>query len=268
MAKKAPYLQKVVIVGCGNVAWHLASHLSALKRFRLEVYNHKPSERLAAFKNLPGCKTIAGIGKISGDADFYVVAVSDSHIASVSNHIRIKKSSALIMHTSGSTELAALGDRAHHSAVFYPLQTFSSAVKVNWSEIPVIVEADNGAVRKQAADFASNFTREVQFASYHERLRIHVAAVLVNNFTNVLYAQALQLLNEKSDTPFSVRLLLPLIKQTVAKLETLSPEEAQTGPARRGDSETIHKHLKVLKKKDELRKLYRQFTKLIKKQYA
>jgi predicted short-subunit dehydrogenase-like oxidoreductase (DUF2520 family) len=46
----------------------------------------------------------------------------------------------------------------------------------------------------------------------------------------------------------------------------MDPAAAQTGPAKRGDHNVIEKHLEVLGKKNELRKVYKQLTKLIEKQ--
>ena len=45
-------------------------------------------------------------------------------------------------------------------------------------------------------------------------------------------------------------ILLPLIRQTVQKLEDNSPKEVQTGPAQRNDISIINEHLKALEQTD------------------
>ena len=85
-------------------------------------------------------------------------------------------------------------------------------------------------------------------------------AVMVNNFTNHLYA-----LIEKycKDEGLDFYLLLPLIQETAARLEDASPSKTQTGPAIRGDDATIEKHLDLLNKYPQLKKIYELFTESI-----
>jgi predicted short-subunit dehydrogenase-like oxidoreductase (DUF2520 family) len=266
MSKVNRNRQKVVIIGCGNVAWHLAKHLSSLHKYELFVYNHRNNPALKEFQNTFKCHTFSSLHHIIEDGDYYLVTVSDSLISKVEKKINPGKANALIMHTSGSMELSELGDRLHFSAVFYPLQTFSKGDLIDWKEVPVIIEADNEAVRRQVGAFAENFSKKIIFVNYHQRLRIHLAAVLVNNFTNGLYEAAIGLLNHKKNDNYTIDLLKPLIKQTVKKLDKLSPLTAQTGPAKRGDKVAIKKHLDILDKKTDLKRIYKQLTKLIEKQ--
>lgn len=92
-----------------------------------------------------------------------------------------------------------------------------------------------------------------------QREQLHLAAVLVNNFTNHLFVEA-NLICKKNNLPFD--LLLPLIKETVQKVEKLSPNEAQTGPASRNDSETISKQIKLIPN-NRLKKIYKALTSAI-----
>jgi hypothetical protein len=61
-------------------------------------------------------------------------------------------------------------------------------------------------------------------------------------------------------------LLKPLIKETGEKLDFLNPFEAQTGPARRGDLQTLHIHLSQLKSKKH-REIYTLLSNTIKASY-
>jgi predicted short-subunit dehydrogenase-like oxidoreductase (DUF2520 family) len=97
-------------------------------------------------------------------------------------------------------------------------------------------------------------------ASQHDRERLHVAGVFTNNFTNLMYTMAAELL-KNTHIPFSA--LLPLIDETAAKIHTLSPHDAQTGPARRGDENVMNHHLSLLT--EEQREIYRLLSEAIKK---
>jgi hypothetical protein len=60
-------------------------------------------------------------------------------------------------------------------------------------------------------------------------------------------------------------MLKPLIEETVAKLDDLSAFDAQTGPARRNDQNTLLTHESLLK--DEEVQLYKVLTNSIQKTY-
>lgn len=259
--------QKVVIIGCGNVAWHLAKQLRALKTFRISVYNHQANPLLNEFRSKLHCRTEVGLDQLPGDADHYFICVSDKYIASVAKKIMVKNPNALLVHTSGSMKLSELGNRIHNSGVFYPLQTFSRNANVDWSEVPIIIEPANADSEQALRRLAGRFSKTVISLKYKDRLKLHLAAVLVSNFTNALYVSAFDLLQDASegkDLDFDI--LLPLIRQSTLKIGKLNPRAAQTGPAKRKDEAVMKKHIALLSKQADLKKLYKQLSKLIVKQ--
>jgi len=252
--------KKIVIIGCGNVAWHLAKHLQSLKKYTLFVYNHKTNDALNDFRSTLKCNIAVGLENVIHDADYYFICVSDKHISETAERLEINNPKAILMHTSGSMKLRELGKRLHGTAVFYPLQTFSKQDTIHWQEVPVILETSAADVETKLLLLAKEFTHTIQVLDYEERLTLHLAAVLVNNFTNALYVAASELVGEKKE---NLSILLPLIKQTTRKLEKIAPVDAQTGPARRKDEVVMKKHLSLLAKQPALKKLYKQLSKLI-----
>jgi predicted short-subunit dehydrogenase-like oxidoreductase (DUF2520 family) len=260
-----PAKHKIVIIGCGNVAWHLAKHLAALKKYSIFVYNHARNTSLEAFETKLKCKTNASLETILPDADFYFICVSDKHIPEVSKKINDVNMGAIIVHCSGSLPVDAIKTSVKNKAVFYPLQTFSKNSTINWSEVPILIESNNAGVAKKMQAFANQFTQTVLSVDYKTRIKLHLAAVLVNNFTNALYVAASDLISgNEGNTNFDI--LLPLIKQTTQKVENINPRLAQTGPAKRKDEAVLERHLKLLSAQPELKKIYKQLSKLIVKQ--
>ena len=87
----------------------------------------------------------------------------------------------------------------------------------------------------------------------------NVSAVFVNNFVNHLY----QIGNEiciENNVPFEI--LKPLILETANKVMSLSPKEAQTGPAKRNDTKTIEAHLELLSTENQAT-IYKKLTQSI-----
>jgi hypothetical protein len=97
----------------------------------------------------------------------------------------------------------------------------------------------------------------VQVADDVTRLKLHLAGVLVNNFTNHLYALTEDFCRQEG---IDFDLLLPLIKETAGRLSHFRPRQSQTGPAVRRDNNTIKKHLELLNNHNDIKELYKLFT--------
>ncbi len=259
---RKPVTQKIVIIGCGNVAWHLAKQLQSLGGFSVVVYNHRANSSMSDFKSKLGCKTVVGLDKIDKDAAIYFICVSDKFIASVSKKIHCEKTQTLILHTSGAAKISEIKNAHPNTGVFYPLQTFSKADTLNWREIPILLEGSSAFAIKKLKDLGKIFSSTIVFLDYKQRLRFHLSAVIVNNFTNALYVSASSMVGEE------FKLLMPLIRQTTAKLGKLEPLQAQTGPAKRKVTGVMKKHIALIPKQSGLKKIYKELSKLILKQQS
>lgn len=153
-----------------------------------------------------------------------------------------------------------LGDKL---AVFYPLQTFSKDIDLGATrDIPILVEAEDKSFEKELQQLALHLSDSVHLINSAQRARLHVAAVFLNNFTTHLMHQAHQIVREQG---IDFQLLMPLLHETIRKVETQSPKLAQTGPARRGDLQTIAKHKESLS--GRRREIYALLTESIAETY-
>lgn len=246
------------------MAWHVARKFVDLK-FNVHVYNHRANPVLEEMRRKLGVEVSPGLHNIDDSASFYFICVPDRFIADCAKKISPVSPRAVVCHTSGSAPLGELGNRGHGTAVFYPLQTFSRKDEVLWHKVPVFIEGDSEQTSEQVMKLALLFTKKVQVCNQEKRLRLHIAAVLVNNFVNALYVSAGSLLGDHEG---NFETLLPLAEQTVEKVRKMDPRAAQTGPAKRSDKKTIRKHLRILEDRPSLRKLYRQMTALITEQQS
>jgi predicted short-subunit dehydrogenase-like oxidoreductase (DUF2520 family) len=190
------------------------------------------------------------------DADLYLVAVSDDAVSDVSKSLRFED--RLVAHTSGTLPMEAM-DGKNRRAVFYPLQTFSRARRVDFSKVPVCLESEHRADYEILDKVARSISGEVFPIDRQQRKALHVAAVFANNFSNHLFKIAGDICAE-NQIPFDI--LKPLIAETTAKIETLAPSDAQTGPASRHDQKTIDAHLAFLADPGR-RKIYETLTQSI-----
>lgn len=200
--------------------------------------------------------------KLVRDADVYLVCVKDEAIAGVAKELKSLSLKGTVLHTSGSTDIKALQGVANAFGVFYPLQTFSPHDEIDWKTTPVLLEGNNAKTTALVKKIGSLISNKVVSCHSADRLKIHLAAVLACNFSNALYALTDDFM--KAELPGKAfGLLKPLIHQTADKIDKLSPDEAQTGPARRGDKAVIEKHLALLKAYPGTKAVYKLMTKTI-----
>jgi predicted short-subunit dehydrogenase-like oxidoreductase (DUF2520 family) len=193
-------------------------------------------------------------------ANVYIYSVKDEALAEVVAQVQGKEKS-LHLHTSGTMPITVFGADKPHAGIFYPFQTFSKARLIeDFSTVPVFFEARGIDDISAVYSLALTITSHVYEASQQDRERLHVAGVFTNNFTNLMYTMAAELL-KSTHIPFSA--LLPLIDETAAKIHSMAPRDAQTGPARRGDENVMSHHMQLLS--DEQREIYRLLSEAIKK---
>lgn len=221
----------LAIVGNGNLGFHLYKKFAQNSLINVTQINSRDQNSLVEF-------------------DISIIAVADNAISEVSSFIK----SPLVVHTSGTTHINQLQNTTR-KGVFYPLQSFSKDKEVDFSEIPFCLETENSKDLEQLKELVIALNAKPFQINSNQRKRIHVAAVFVNNFTNHLYKMAQDICVEH-DVPFDI--LLPLIEETAKKVQTLSPSDAQTGPAIRNDEETIKNHLNLLN--DSQQEIYQKLT--------
>lgn len=246
---------KVVIIGSGNVAQHLIKAFQDSKKVELAQAYARHTQNLTHL--LPAEKITNSFDAIV-EADVYIISVSDDAIAGVSSQLPF--SDRFVVHTSGSVALEQL-DMKNHRGVFYPLQTFSKNKQVDFTKIPLCLESEHENNYKIIEDMALAISPLLYAIDSKQRQALHVAAIFVNNFTNHLYAIGCEICSENN---ISFDILKPLIQETAAKIETLTPLEAQTGPAKRNDQKTILKHLDFLKDENQ-KAIYNLLTQSIQK---
>lgn len=230
----------IVMLGSGNVATHLGKAFFNAGHIILQVWSRdlRHAQVLADQLN---AEAIDQQGKVDLQGDLYVVSVVDDAIVSVLE--RLPSLSAILIHTSGSTDMEVLSPYSRNYGVFYPLQTFSKAVDVDLSDTPILLEASNEAVLEKLKVLASSVSKDVQPCNSDQRIKLHIAAVFSCNFTNHLYAIA-QKIVEESNLNFD--LIRPLILETARKVMDELPSEVQTGPAVREDQLTMDRHRQKL----------------------
>ncbi len=243
----------ITFVGCGNVATvmarlcqekgHNIQHVIARNKIAGGEFAQKFKCDLVNFNEQPNKET-----------DLVIVALSDNSLPEAINNLNF--GSVPVIHTAGSCNMNVLENMSKNFGVLYPLQTLRKEMETI-PEIPFLIEGNNEETVQLLKSFAHTLSNSVTIQNAEQRLRLHASAVIVNNFTNYLFSVAEKFCN---DEKVDFKLLLPLIKQTSARVQDHSPLSIQTGPAVRGDITTLDKHLRLLTDYPKLRTLYMRLT--------
>jgi len=249
---------RIVLLGSGNVATHLAKALIAKDEDVFQVYS-KSLVNAQALANQIGAQSTDNLAEIDQLADLYIISVKDDAIEEVASSLKSVK--GLVVHTSGTVDIQVLTSHVQQAGVFYPLQTFSKVKDVSFDHLPLCIEAVNDDLLVKLKYLALKLSSQVYEIDGEKRKVLHVAAVFACNFANHLYAIANEIL-AKNKLDFNI--IRPLIAETADKVMTNFPAQVQTGPAVRNDKTTMNKHLAMLTDKPELQNIYQLLSDSIK----
>lgn len=247
----------IVIIGSGNVATVLGRKFKAAGHNILQIFSRNASaaSQLAYELDTESTNYKSLINK---NAEVYLVAVSDDAIDGVTADLHLP--GKVVAHTAASVPKEALQTVTAHYGVFYPLQSLRKEMTA-LPDIPVFFDGSDELTKRKLETLARSISKEqAAEAGDDARARLHVAAVVVSNFTNHLYALAEEYCRKEG---LGFKQLLPLIEETALRLRTASAGDVQTGPAVRHDKETIQKHLELLKDHPRLKNIYLLLTESI-----
>ncbi len=254
-------ISRVVMLGAGNVSFHLSKAFQAAGIEVLQVYSRSLSSAGSLAKAL-SCPYTDNMKDLDRGADLYVMAVADDAIAGLA--ARFPFHDKLLAHTAGSVPMDVLRRGTQRPAVLYPLQSLSREVDLRFDQVPLCLEVGREEDRTSLESLARKISNTLRWVDSHERRMLHVAAVFACNFVNHMYALSAELMEDKG-LPFS--LLHPLIQETARKASLGDPRFLQTGPARRNDMQVIEKHLDILLYKPGFQKMYTFISQNIRTMY-
>lgn len=256
---EAIHTKKIVIIGAGNVATHLGLCLLENDVAVSQVWSRTLSNARALADKLD-CEAISDYELLDRKADYYIFSVKDDVLPHVVTEVCSRCKQGIFLHTAGSISMNVFQSHAKSFGVLYPMQTFSKLRVVDFKNIPCFVEASDKATLLSIRTLAQTLSNKVFNLDEAGRKVLHIAAVFACNFSNCCFALAEQLLEQHGMT-FDV--MLPLVDEMVAKVHSMPPIDAQTGPASRGDKNVMMSHRKMLSNTDRLLNVYVMMSDMI-----
>jgi predicted short-subunit dehydrogenase-like oxidoreductase (DUF2520 family) len=251
------FLPDIALYGTGNLAWKLGEALHDAGYPINSVWGRNRSDRQALARRL-NARALESINE-GGHPAIKLVLVPDQAIGEVAQAIPADPAS-LVVHCAGAGEFDWLMPHTR-CGIFWPLQAIRKELNVNWTQVPVLIDANRQDDLNLLLDMGQKLSLRVQSANAAERTTYHAAAVIAANFGNLLFDQAFTLLQQKG---LDHRMLLPILENQLQQFATNQrPALRQTGPAARGDAATQQKHLHLLKDSPAHSAVYRLLSELI-----
>lgn len=243
---------RISFVGAGNVAWHLAQALENAGHHIVEIYSRDARNARRLVNKLYDTHIAPDLDFAESTAELLILAVADDALTDVISQLVLPEN-CTVVHTSGTKSLAEFqqlidiySDIPAQTGVLYPLQTFSKDIELSLVDVPFCIESSDTVTEKMLIQLAQGISNVVYLMTSEERRLMHIGAVFACNFTNHLLAISKRILDAEH---LEFDLLKPLIRETLRKaLQSPDPALVQTGPARRGDHQTIETHLDYLER--------------------
>ena len=243
---------RVAIIGLGAVGEDLAQ---SLHRAGFPIYC-LISSRIQAARTLAkdvDAQFVVSYGdELPEGIDLLFLCVPDDAIAQVSQDLSDQSypwHTVHVAHTSGvllSAELGSLASLGARVFSFHPVQTFAKGQESEWKSIFIGIEGDESGVQigQHIADSLGSIPVLLQ---EEDKVLYHTSAVFASNFFVTIIGIATDILGQINvDRAEAVQLLTPLIQRTCQNIVESGPELALTGPASRGDVQTIKRHAEAL----------------------
>ncbi|WP_020567251.1 Rossmann-like and DUF2520 domain-containing protein [Neolewinella persica] len=249
-------MQNIVVIGAGNLAWHLVVVLQQAG-YAVTMVSRKP-ETVADWP-----VRVMSLNELTEAPDLIFLAVPDDAIEMVSTNLSYTFPDRIpIVHTSGTTPVTQIDPYFRQRGVLWPIRSLRQGETVgDWREIPLAYYGSDEALTQVLGELSSKLSDLSFTMNDKQRARVHLAAVFSNNFVNWLHQISYELVTEVG-IPFET--LLPIIRDTALKQSGMAPKESQSGPAARGDVATVARHLEMLTAHPDKALIYREISRLIK----
>ncbi|NLD24365.1 MAG: DUF2520 domain-containing protein [Bacteroidales bacterium] len=242
---------KIVFIGSGNVATHMAMALKNAGSHIIQIFS-RTDTHAHLLANKVSAEPISDLNNLNREADLYIFSLNDDILPSFIK--MMPNTTGIWAHTAGSVPMNLFKERLNRGGygVIYPLQTFSKERELDFTKISVFVEGDISENETTLLSLARTISDDVKLLDSESRKYLHLAAVFANNFANHMFTLANEVLSERGVAFDALR---PLIAETAAKVLEMEPKKAQTGPAIRLDEKVINNHLELIKD-DKIKEIY------------
>ncbi len=258
----------ITLIGAGSLAHALGPALRA-GGYRIEAVagrNTAPSQKRAvALARKLGAKAIR-LEEAGPSSDVIWLCHTDDAVPETARRLARKPGwkGKIVFHSSGaltSAVLAPLKRAGAHTASLHPMMTFVPGTTPRMKAVPFAVEGDRPAV-----SIARRIVRNLGAEIFPIKKEAKVLYHALGSFSSPLVVATLVTAERvgraaglsRSQTR---KVMAPILRQTIQNYVKSGPAAAFSGPIKRGDLETVRRHLRELKRVPGASEVYRALVK-------
>ncbi|MEL6844584.1 MAG: Rossmann-like and DUF2520 domain-containing protein, partial [Bacteroidota bacterium] len=216
---------KASIIGAGKLAWSLIPALQNAGVDVIQLISRSAKSRNTYAETYRISQQEADIALLNPEAKLVFLCVPDQSIPDLARRLKgFVQPNQILLHSSGSTPLSKLQIAGGQSAVLYPMQIFTPGARVDFTQVPIFVEAGEEAF-PLVERLAQSLSERVYPLNSEGRLRLHMGAVIACNFSNWLYRWAEKAMPQLEGIDF--RIYEPLVREQVEKVFRFLPGQTQ-----------------------------------------
>ncbi len=243
-------MKTINIIGAGRVGMTLGRCFVQSNLATLQAITCRTREKAEA-----ACQFI-GAGKpylfedTLPNADIYLITTLDDAIQTTAHRIvQSLTQPAVLVHCSGNLPSSILRSSNHAVASIHPVRSFADAAlaSANYAGTLHAIEGDALALQtlKPLFEAIGGQCFEIEVS---EKSKYHAGLVIANNYLTTLHYHATQLLMNAGLSEADAKSInTEMMQQALQNLQQRPHAAALTGPLKRGDLNTVQKHLEVLK---------------------
>jgi len=256
--------KSITLIGAGNLAQALGPALKAAG-YRIEVVagrNRAESQRRARLLARRLGAKWCSVEQVKPTSDVLWLLHTDDALATTAQTLARAGDwrGKVALHSSGalsSDVLQPLKKAGAHTASLHPMMTFVAGTSLEMSKVPFAVEGDREAIAA-----AKQIVRRLHAEIFPIRKSAKVLYHALGSFSSPMIVATLVTAERVGraaglSLPQTRKVMAAILQQTLKNYMERGPAAAFSGPIKRGDLETVRRHLRALKRVPEAGEIYR-----------
>ena len=256
--------KSITLIGAGSLAQALGPALKAAG-YRIEVVagrNRAESQRRARLLARRLGAKWCSVEQVKPTSDVVWLLHTDDALATTAQTLARAGDwrGKVALHSSGalsSDVLQPLKKAGAQTASLHPMMTFVAGTSLEMSKVPFAVEGDREAIAA-----AKQIVRRLHAEIFPIRKSAKVLYHALGSFSSPMIVATLVTAERVGraaglSLPQTRKVMAAILQQTLKNYMERGPAAAFSGPIKRGDLETVRRHLRALKRVPEAGEIYR-----------
>ncbi|TFY98569.1 Rossmann-like and DUF2520 domain-containing protein [Ramlibacter rhizophilus] len=245
-----PDTVRIGFIGAGRLGCALAWSLAGRGLRVTHAASGQPAEAQALCARIPRSEAVSAQA-VADACDLVFVTTPDGVIERATTALRWRPGMGVV-HCSGVTDVEVLQAAREQGAAiggFHPMQTFGDpdAAVASLPGSTITVEAQDARLDALLGTLVTRLGCRINRLPAGMRARYHASAGFTSQFVNVLFAQAATVwASWGASEEDVVRAMMPMVRGTLASIESAGVAGGMPGPVSRGDVGSVEKHVAAL----------------------